>query len=189
MWIFVFIWLYAYWNYNTWYFFLFGAVNLCCPVSAAEEVGYLGDLTNKCDRLGTDIGDYSENEGATFLLNIPLEEQLQSKLHYCSYCPYSTRHKSDMTKHLRKHTGEKPFACNLCSRTFSLRCNLKTHLQVHSKLKAFKCEHCNKTFSQKHHLTRHMLLHFKIGLFQCAMCNSKFSRKDHLLNHLRMHEN
>ena len=45
----------------------------------------------------------------------------------CSMCPYKTTKKSDLKKHFRTHTGERPFACSYCA----YRAVQKHHLDTH----------------------------------------------------------
>ena len=32
----------------------------------------------------------------------------------CGECEYSSKYKSHLTRHTRKHTGERPFKCDKC---------------------------------------------------------------------------
>ena len=36
-------------------------------------------------------------------------------VHLCAVCLYETDRKSSLTKHMRTHTGVKPYACNKCT--------------------------------------------------------------------------
>ncbi|KAL7640446.1 UNVERIFIED_CONTAM: hypothetical protein RMT77_008721 [Armadillidium vulgare] len=51
-----------------------------------------------------------------------------SSHHQCPYCPYVTYKKFNLTKHIRKHTGETPFRCPFCQYSTSDKSNLKPHI-------------------------------------------------------------
>ena len=77
----------------------------------------------------------------------------------CEHCGKRFRDKSILTKHIRTHTGERPFECEHCGKRFAEKGTLRDHIRTHTGERPFGCEHCGKRFTLKHHLTRHIRTH------------------------------
>lgn len=51
-----------------------------------------------------------------------------SVLHTCTFCPKSFQSRADVVRHLRTHTGERPYKCPHCDYCAALKGNLKSHI-------------------------------------------------------------
>ncbi|XP_063075152.1 ras-responsive element-binding protein 1 [Engraulis encrasicolus] len=51
----------------------------------------------------------------------------------CSMCNKRFWSLQDLTRHMRSHTGERPFKCQTCERTFTLKHSLVRHQRIHQK--------------------------------------------------------
>ncbi|XP_063609186.1 zinc finger protein 782-like, partial [Penaeus indicus] len=64
------------------------------------------------------------------------------KIHQCPSCPYSTNITTNLKKHIRTHTGERPFPCPYCPFRAIQEENLKVHIRTHTGEKPYACPHC-----------------------------------------------
>ncbi|XP_071515104.1 uncharacterized protein [Panulirus ornatus] len=84
---------------------------------------------------------------------------ITGKTHQCPYCDYITTNYAHLLRHVRKHTGEKPFACPHCPFRATQNDNLKRHIRTHTGEKPFACAQCPCTFADKSSLKSHLWNH------------------------------
>lgn len=83
------------------------------------------------------------------------------KNYSCKYpeCNYTTRLSSNLIKHKRKHTSEKPFLCDQCTFRTNFINSLKVHKRIHTEERPYACEHCSYKCNSSSNLKKHC--HFR----------------------------
>lgn len=105
----------------------------------------------------------------------------------CFFCQKTFTNVYNCRRHIRTHSGEKPFECKVCGKKFSRQSTLNAHEKVHTGNQIFKCETCSKAFDIYRQLTEHQLIHRVDKPFTCKICNKSYSRATVLSQHMKSH--
>uniref|UniRef100_A0A3B4T3N5 C2H2-type domain-containing protein n=1 Tax=Seriola dumerili TaxID=41447 RepID=A0A3B4T3N5_SERDU len=93
----------------------------------------------------------------------PAKSGLKVKPFPCSVqgCERRFSRSDELNRHVRIHTGQKPFQCTICARSFSRSDHLTTHTRTHTGEKPFSCDVCGKRFARSDERKRHGRVHVK----------------------------
>lgn len=108
--------------------------------------------------------------------------------HLCSICGQGVASPAELIRHLRSHTGEKPYQCDQCKNKYKTPKALKSHINAaHLDVRPFSCSLCSRAFHTKNILANHMRTHTGERPFQCVICKKSFGTKSVLKTHMKVH--
>lgn len=95
------------------------------------------------------------------------------KPYCCKICNRKFANQETLIQHNRTHSGEKPYKCHVCGKCFGGSSSLKIHIRTHTGEKPLECPICGKRFNESSNLNKHMKTHSKD--FYCPHCGKQFA--------------
>lgn len=119
-----------------------------------------------------------------------IQMQPQGPAHQAQLTKSGRIRKSPAGRQCKTPPHERPYACPAdgCDRRFSRSDELTRHVRVHTGQKPFQCRICMRSFSRSDHLTTHIRTHTGEKPFACAECGRKFARSDERKRHTKIHQ-
>ncbi|KAH8328142.1 hypothetical protein KR067_004474, partial [Drosophila pandora] len=105
----------------------------------------------------------------------------------CPHCPKRCKLRGNLLKHIRLHSGERPYKCESCQSSFKDKTTLKQHSRIHTGERPYQCSECSQSFPYSSSLRDHMLGHSGSRPYKCTECSSTFRWQKLLKIHIRSH--
>ncbi|XP_065190009.1 zinc finger protein 626-like [Sycon ciliatum] len=150
-----------------------------------QETTEEGDSIDMQGVGGHDIRHQPVGSQCTAMVPDQGKRSTSKTLHKCRKCPRQSKTASDLRRHDRVHTGERPFKCDVCSKHFSRSCTLKVHKRIHTGEKPFACKVCQASFTKSSALSTHERVHTGIRPYKCETCEASFKQSSDLRRHER----
>ncbi|KAK3104866.1 hypothetical protein FSP39_011980 [Pinctada imbricata] len=97
---------------------------------------------NYCDKKFRSI-EGARNHMLKHHINPEEARKMKFKVYTCEHCGKMMGQKHLYMRHVRLHTGHRPWQCEECGKTFTIPSALNTHKKIHLQRKPYHCDVCN----------------------------------------------
>ncbi|XP_054834920.1 zinc finger and SCAN domain-containing protein 30-like [Eublepharis macularius] len=101
------------------------------------------------------VPEHTAECGKSFSPSFDLDLPPKTQSYECSYCGKRWPCQSQLRRHVKIHTGERPHKCTDCGKSFSTSSNLSQHKRVHTGERPYICKDCGKSYRRRASLVQH----------------------------------
>ncbi|NXR72104.1 ZBT8A protein, partial [Pycnonotus jocosus] len=92
-----------------------------------------------------DQGDFGYHPGAEAVRKRCWNEGDLPRMRFkCPFCTHTVKRRADLKRHLRCHTGERPYPCEACGKRFTRLEHLRNHFQTIHQAGKLICRKCKR---------------------------------------------
>nr|BAA23165.1 DNA-binding protein [Homo sapiens] len=106
------------------------------PEKLAEETEGPSDGESAAEKRSSEKSDDDKKPKTDSPKSVASKADKRKKV--CSVCNKRFWSLQDLSRHMRSHTGERPYKCQTCERTFTLKHSLVRHQRIHQKARHAK---------------------------------------------------
>ncbi|XP_065600744.1 zinc finger and BTB domain-containing protein 8A-like isoform X2 [Cyrtonyx montezumae] len=77
------------------------------------------------------------------------EDDLPRMRFKCPFCTHTVKRRADLKRHLRCHTGERPYPCEACGKRFTRLEHLRNHFQTIHQAGKLICRKCKRQVTEQ----------------------------------------